>query len=73
MVSDTRQEAPSPCTGVCRLTVIRNAVTMEEQHLCAGCGRTPEEVYQWPRATPLEQWIILDKIKERRGERQRQR
>jgi predicted Fe-S protein YdhL (DUF1289 family) len=46
--------------------VFHSVEAMDDQYLCKGCLREPLEIVLWPTLTPLEQWIILAKIKERR-------
>lgn len=58
----------SPCIGVCTITM--------DDRVCVGCGRTTNEIRNWPSLPPLEQWIINDKAKERlrvRGHQDRER
>lgn len=54
-------EPPSPCTGVCRIDAATG--------LCAGCGRTVEEIARWPAADAEEKRAILARIAARRGGR----
>jgi len=44
-------EVPSPCTGVC---------TLRSDEVCAGCGRTIEEIAEWSMAPPERQRVIVE-------------
>jgi len=45
---------PSPCVRTCRL----------EGEVCAGCGRTLEEVAGWSRMIPAERKTVMERIAE---------
>ena len=49
---------PSPCIGICRL---------DAQELCVGCGRTLDEIAEWPLATPARQLEIAHESQRRRA------
>ena len=41
----------SPCRQICRLD--------EDRGFCTGCGRTPDELRAWTRATEAQQAAIV--------------
>lgn len=45
----------SPCTRVCKLDSLRT--------FCLGCGRTVEEIADWPQATEARRLEILGRLK----------
>tara|TARA_Y100000590_G_scaffold443957_1_gene574097 strand:+ start:504 stop:671 length:168 start_codon:yes stop_codon:yes gene_type:complete len=47
----------SPCNDVC--------VTDPENGLCVGCGRTSEEIVNWPSYTDKQKEIVLEVLKYR--------
>ena len=46
----------SPCVGVCRL------VGPNWCRICAGCGRTVEEITKWTRLSAEERRRIMDRL-----------
>ncbi|MEM9103527.1 MAG: DUF1289 domain-containing protein [Pseudomonadota bacterium] len=53
-ISGERDEAASPCIGVCS--------TGLGDDICRGCGRTFEEISQWQSLTREEKIIINRRI-----------
>lgn len=45
----------SPCRGVCSATALGDPV-------CAGCGRTEEEVLTWNQMTEAERLVVWERI-----------
>ena len=43
---------PSPCIDICQLN---------NNGICIGCGRTKQEIADWPYATDKERVAIYDK------------
>jgi uncharacterized protein len=54
------QPMQSPCTRVCTID--------EATGLCAGCGRTLEEIVGWSRMTDDERQRIMSSLPDRRGQ-----
>ncbi|MBA1145539.1 DUF1289 domain-containing protein [Ectothiorhodospiraceae bacterium WFHF3C12] len=52
--------AGSPCISVCKL------VDLEGDDVCCGCGRTLEEIAQWPDAGYERRQEILEAASARR-------
>lgn len=52
-------EPQSPCIGVC---------TLNRSGTCVGCGRTLDEIAQWPAAGDGRRQAILQAARERRAE-----
>lgn len=50
----------SPCTGVC---------TLDDQGVCAGCGRLMDEIVRWSAASVSEQHDIRERAARRRRPR----
>ncbi len=48
---------PSPCIGICRL---------DAQELCVGCGRTLDEIAEWPLASETRRQEIMRELAGRR-------
>ncbi|MDP2666113.1 MAG: DUF1289 domain-containing protein [Candidatus Diapherotrites archaeon] len=46
------QDIPSPCTNVC---------TLDEESNCTGCGRTLEEILNWPHFNSEEKKKVLSR------------
>lgn len=53
----------SPCTRVCTID--------QATGLCAGCGRTMEEVARWSQMTDDERQRIMSSLDDRRGQDRR--
>jgi len=49
----------SPCTGVCKLNF---------SGVCRGCGRSLEEIGEWPVATDARRRAIRESARRRRAE-----
>ncbi|WP_210396492.1 DUF1289 domain-containing protein [Motiliproteus sediminis] len=49
-------KVPSPCVGICAL---------DNQELCVGCRRTPEEIGAWGSLDNEERREVLARIAER--------
>jgi predicted Fe-S protein YdhL (DUF1289 family) len=60
-MSDAGPSAPvaSPCTNVCRL---------DERQVCVGCGRTIDEIIEWPRAAESRRREIVAAAQRRRDQ-----
>ena len=52
-------EIASPCIGICALHKIDN------ETLCAGCNRNPDEIRNWIKFSDKEKLNILEKLKTR--------
>ena len=52
-------EIASPCIGICALHKIDN------ETLCAGCKRNPDEIRNWIKFSDKEKLNILEKLKTR--------
>jgi predicted Fe-S protein YdhL (DUF1289 family) len=50
----------SPCISICALDVTGH---------CAGCLRTRDEIANWIRMTPAQQWDLLRTLDDRRTRR----
>lgn len=48
----------SPCTGVCKLN---------REGVCIGCGRTLDEISQWPAASDARRHAIVAAARARRA------
>jgi uncharacterized protein len=49
--------APSPCRDICTLDGSKS--------WCTGCGRTLEEIANWPQASEAAKRLILEQLPER--------
>ncbi|RZL00242.1 MAG: DUF1289 domain-containing protein [Rubrivivax sp.] len=49
---ESAEEVPSPCTKVCRM----------EGAVCAGCGRTLDEITRWRTMAPEEKRAVLARL-----------
>lgn len=49
-----RDEIESPCIKVC--------IIHPDTRLCAGCGRTVEEIGDWSRMTPETRRVVMDAL-----------
>jgi predicted Fe-S protein YdhL (DUF1289 family) len=47
----------SPCRKICVYDSLRD--------LCAGCGRTLEEIENWPQMSEAERRVIMEQLAER--------
>ena len=47
----------SPCINICRL---------DERQVCAGCGRTIDEIVEWPTASDERKHEIVAAARQRR-------
>ena len=47
----------SPCLSIC---------TLDENSQCMGCLRTLEEIKNWARLQPEQQWALVEELAERR-------
>jgi len=45
------EAVPSPCNGIC---------TLGRQDICLGCGRTIEEIAEWPLASEPRKLTIAE-------------
>lgn len=54
---------PSPCTKVC---------TLDERQVCIGCGRSIDEIVEWPQASEPRRRQIADDAARRRAQRDAQ-
>jgi uncharacterized protein len=54
----------SPCTGVCKVNA---------SGVCRGCGRTLDEIAQWPVASDRRRQVIVDTARQRRADMRRAR
>ena len=52
-------DALSPCIEVCSID--------EGTGYCVGCGRTRDEIADWPRMTPEEKRRVLAQLEERKS------
>jgi predicted Fe-S protein YdhL (DUF1289 family) len=57
-------EPQSPCTGVC---------TLDRSSICVGCGRTLDEIAQWPAAGDARRQAIVQAARARRVEARRRK
>ncbi len=61
------EPVPSPCISIC--TMDATAGTADERvagGLCAGCGRTLDEIVEWGNASNERKRAILDAVAARR-------
>ena len=61
------QAVPSPCISICKMDTA--AGTADERvagGLCAGCGRTLDEIVEWGGASNDRKRAILDAVAARR-------
>lgn len=56
MASSSQKIIPSPCVDICAL---------DEKDICIGCGRSADEILEWPGMSNEEKRQVLKKIAER--------
>jgi predicted Fe-S protein YdhL (DUF1289 family) len=54
-----RPPVESPCVKVC---------VLDARNVCAGCGRTIDEIAQWSRLTEEQRRLVVDRAQQRRRE-----
>ncbi|MBS1723021.1 MAG: DUF1289 domain-containing protein [Armatimonadetes bacterium] len=54
------KDEPSPCSGVCQL---------DEMLVCKGCGRTIQEIADWPFMKTEDKRTVLDRAADRLNSR----
>ena len=57
---DSSTRPASPCVNVC---------VLDGAGFCAGCLRTGDEIARWTVMSAMEQWMLLETLRERRGRR----
>lgn len=55
---ETTEPPESPCIGVCTPDPV------DEDH-CMGCFRSMDEIEEWSRMTPEEQWAVVRELPSR--------